>query len=154
MKQDDRAGPLLAGQAARLLDVGIQTLYFYEREGLIPPAPRTPAGYRLYTPELIDRVRFIRQAQALGLSLDQVREVLELVDHGATPCARVRAALDEQLEEIDQRIAELQRFRAELVAVTRQAAELSGRGTRAHVCPIVERANTLHPIRRAHPGRR
>jgi MerR family copper efflux transcriptional regulator len=154
MKKDNRKETLLASQAARLLDVGVQTLYFYERERLIPPAPRTPAGYRLYTSELIDRVRFIRQAQALGLTLDQVRDVLDLVDHGATPCARVRAALDEQLEEIDRRIAELQQFRAELVTVTKQAAELAGRGTRAHACPIVERANTLHPIRRAHPRRR
>jgi DNA-binding transcriptional MerR regulator len=149
MKQPADDPTLRAGEAAEVLGVGVQTLHFYERERLIPPPPRTASGYRLYTPELIDRLQFIRKAQALGLSLDQVREILDLVDHGATPCARVRAALVEQLEEIDRRIEELQRFREELVAVTKQAATLAGRESRGHVCPIVERAPMLHPIGRA-----
>lgn len=154
MKRPSGDSTLRAGEVAQALGVGVQTLHFYERERLIPPPPRTESGYRLYTPELIDRLHFIRKAQTLGLSLDQVREVLELVDHGATPCGRVRAALAEQLEEIDRRIHELQRFREELVAVTKHAAALGGRDSRGHVCPIVERAQTVHPINRARMRRR
>ncbi len=103
-----------AGQAAKELGVGVQTLHFYEEQGMIPRPPRTESGYRLYTPEIIERVRFIRKAQALGFSLDEIKEILGLAKRGASPCGTVQRALAEKLREVDRRLEDLRGFRAEL----------------------------------------
>jgi len=76
-----------AGEVAKELGIGVQTLHFYEREGLIPPPARSDSGYRLYSRELVDRVVFIRKAQALGLPLQEIKDVLTLVEHGACRAA-------------------------------------------------------------------
>lgn len=137
-----RTRGLLAGEVARGLGVGVQTLHYYEREALIPPPERSGGGYRLYTPELVERVRFIRKAQALGLRLDEVRRILRLSDRGASPCGRVQAALAAQLADVDRRIAELQSFRDDLATLVARnaggAAPEQRRGT--SVCAIVENA--------------
>ena len=146
-----RAAGLLAGEAAKRLSIGVQTLHYYEREGLIPAPPRSESGYRLYTPELVERVRFIRKAQALGLPLDEIRDVLRLADQGASPCGRVQRALGDTLAEVDRRLEQLQSFRRDLAALVDRAADLgvpgaerspTSRGT-GQVCVIVEQAPVL-----------
>jgi len=134
---------MLAGEAAKALEVGIQTLHFYERERLIPPPPRSESGYRIYTPEIIERVVFIRKAQALGFSLDEVKEIFGLVRSGSSPCVRVQASLAEKLREVDRRLEELRSFRSELAALVAQAVELSKHEAEAGVCSIVEEAPAL-----------
>ena len=131
---------MLAGDAAKALGIGVQTLHYYEREGLIPAPPRSEAGYRLYTPELVERVRFIRKAQALGLPLGEVREILRLAETGASPCGRVQCALEAKLREVDRRLRELRDFRRELAALVARSGELGARGNDAQVCAIVEEA--------------
>lgn len=143
-----RSDRILAGDVARLLGIGVQTLHYYEREGLIPSPARSDSGYRLYTPPLIDRVRFIRKAQALGLPLDEVRDILRLTEEGASPCGRVQAALTEKLREVNERLRELESFRDELMALVAQAPSLSDNSSSPHVCAIVEEAI---PLRRARP---
>lgn len=132
---------VLAGEAAKALGVGVQTLHFYEQQGLIPRPPRSQGGYRLYSPEMIEQVRFIRKAQALGFSLEEVKEILGLARKGSSPCRRVQAALTEKLREVDRRLQELQGFRAELASLIEQAAELSTH--EREVCSIVEEAAPL-----------
>ncbi len=106
-KPELRSGrSMLAGEAAKELGVGIQTLHFYEGQGLIPRPPRTASGYRHYTPEIIERVRFIRKAQALGLPLEEIREVFSLSERGSSLCGRVQAALAAKLAEVDERLRE------------------------------------------------
>ena len=134
---------MLAGEAAKALGVGVQTLHFYEQQGLIPRPPRSRSGYRLYTPEIIERVRFIRKAQALGFSLDEVKEILGLAQRGTSPCGTVQRALAEKLREVDRRLEELRDFRAELAALIEQSAELSKHEAGAQVCSIVEEASLL-----------
>ena len=134
---------LLAGQAAEALGVGVQTLHFYERQGLIPRPPRSRSGYRLYTPEIIERVRFIRKAQALGFSLGEVKEILGLARKGASPCGRVQAALKEKLHEVDRRLEELRDFRAELASLVAEASRLGAKESGSQVCSIVEEAPPL-----------
>jgi len=134
---------MLAGEAAKVLGVGIQTLHFYEQQDLIPHPPRSEGGYRIYTPEIVERVRFIRKAQALGFSLDEVKEIFGLVRRGSSPCRRVQAKLAEKLEEVDRRLEELRSFQAELASLVNQAAELSRREAEAGVCSIVEEAQPL-----------
>lgn len=133
-----------AGQAAKLLGVGIQTLHFYENEGIIPHPPRSRSGYRLYTPEIIERVRFIRKAQAIGFSLDEIKEIIALAQKGKSPCGRVQTALAGKLEEVDRRLKDLSDFRDDLAALVEQAAELSTHEANAQICSIVEEAQPLH----------
>jgi MerR family transcriptional regulator, copper efflux regulator len=102
------------GELARSAGVTPDTVRFYEREGLLAPPPRTSSGYRDYGPESLDDLGFIRKAQALGLRLAEVREVLAITADGQQPCDHVRAAVMARLEEVDQRMGELRALRATL----------------------------------------
>lgn len=134
---------MLAGAAAKELGIGIQTLHFYEQQGLIPRPPRTRSGYRVYTPEIVERVRFVRKAQALGFALDEIKGILALAQKGTSPCGRVQAALGEKLNEVDRRLKELSDFRAELASLIEQSVELSCHEADAQVCSIIEEAAPL-----------
>ena len=135
--------PMLAGAAAKKLGIGIQTLHFYEQQGLIPHPPRSRSDYRLYTPAIMERVRFVRKAQALGFSLEEIKEILGLAQKGTSPCGRVQAALAEKLLEVDRRLKELAEFRSELAALIEQSVELSKHDASAQVCSIVEESMSL-----------
>lgn len=139
---------MLAGQVAKDLGIGVQTLHYYEREGLIPTPNRTESGYRIYDAALIDRVRFIRKAQSLGLTLEDVREIIQLADRGACPCGHVHAALTARLREVDERLKQLRSFRSDLAALVSRAATLNSTPKRSragkdstHLREIVEQAN-------------
>ncbi len=138
---------LLAGDAAKALGIGVQTLHYYEREGLIPPPRRSGSGYRLYSPELVERVRFIRKAQALGLPLDEVKDILRLAERGTSPCGRVQAALAAKLREVDERLLELQSFRDELATLVHEAPVLRDGGALGQLCAIVEEGVPLLTVR-------
>ncbi len=140
LKTTLRSHGIFAGEVAKHLGIGVQTLHYYEREGLIPAPGRTGSGYRLYTLELIERVAFIRKAQALGLPLTEVRELLRLIDEGTCPCGHVQHALAEKLRDVDKRIRELQGYRAELATLAERAPKLDSRGGQGRMCPIVEEA--------------
>lgn len=126
---------LRIGELARLATTSPDTLRYYERVGLLPSAPRTPAGYRLYDASAADRVAFIKKAQALGLTLEEIREVLRIAE-GAPPCEHVRAALRRRLDEVGARIGELESLRATL----RRALSRSRRLPLASscICGIIE----------------
>ncbi len=134
---------LLAGDVAKQLGIGVQTLHYYEREGLIPPPERTEAGYRVYTSELIERVSFIRKAQGLGLPLLEIKDIVRLADHGACPCGHVQKALSIKLAEVNRKLRELRSFQRELAALIDRSAELSERCDEAQICSIVEDAPPL-----------
>lgn len=140
---------VLAGDVAKTLGIGVQTLHYYEREGLIPAPGRSESGYRLYTPELVERVRFIRKAQALGLPLGEVKDILRLTEDGRSPCDRVQAALSEKLREVNVRLRELESFRDDLATLVEHAAGPRDDRASPHVCAIVEEAM---PLRRASAG--
>ena len=102
------------GELAQRAGTSPDTLRYYERVGLLPRAPRTPAGYRLYDPSVAGRIAFIRKAQALGLALDEIREVLRIAAAGTPPCEHVRATLQRRLQDVDARVGELESLRATL----------------------------------------
>jgi DNA-binding transcriptional MerR regulator len=104
--------------AARLAGVGVETIRFYERRGLIRQ-PRRPAsgGFREYGAETVARIRFIRQAQELGFSLREVQDLLSLRADPRADCAAVRARAVMKREEVEQKIAQLNRLRAALDAL-------------------------------------
>src|SRR5919106_328678 len=103
------------GEAARAAGVGVETVRFYERRGLIARPPKPPdGGFRRYPPETIERLRFIRQAQGLGFSLREIEELLSLRADPATDCGQVRERAVIKLEDVERRIGELECFRRAL----------------------------------------
>ena len=109
------------GELARRAAVTPDTVRYYEREGLLPPPPRTPGGYRDYGADALEDLSFIRKAQALGLRLLEVREVLAITEDGREPCDHVRAAVLARLEEVERRMDELPALRATLEGHARPA---------------------------------
>jgi DNA-binding transcriptional MerR regulator len=108
----------IAGQAR----VPAKTIRFWEDQGLLPPPGRTPAGYRDYDPAVLDRLAFIRHAQTAGLTLDAIRQVLEIRDGGQPPCVHVTDLIARRLAEVEARLAELNRTRDQLVVLAARAA--------------------------------
>ena len=102
------------GELAKQVGVTPDTIRYYEREGLLPPAERTPSGYRDYGLDAVNDLQFIRKAQALGLKLRDVREVLEISSGGKPPCEHVRATVSARLAEVEGRLRELRALRATL----------------------------------------
>lgn len=130
------ATQLRVGQLARLAAASVDTLRYYERLGLLPRAPRTEGGYRLFDRSAVERLAFIRKAQALGLTLQEVREVLRIAADGTEPCKHVRAALGARLREVDARIAELRSLRNALAKALERKRSLPL--ARSCVCAIIE----------------
>jgi DNA-binding transcriptional MerR regulator len=104
------------GQLAAESGVSIDTIRFYERRGVLPAAPRTAAGYRIYTDASLTRIRRARRLQSLGLALDEVIGALRARDQGHASCETQRWRLQAALDRIDARIAELARLRGDLRA--------------------------------------
>jgi DNA-binding transcriptional MerR regulator len=101
-----------------------KTLRFYEDVGVLDPPARTPSGYRDYDGAVLDRLAFIRAAQAVGLTLGEIREVIAMRDRGEVPCGHVLDLLQERSAEVEARIAELQRLRTDLRQLARRARSL------------------------------
>jgi len=134
------------GQVARAAGVNVQTVRYYERAGLLPRPPRTPSGYRIYSPEAGARLRFIKQAQAVGFSLEEVREILRLKYNGRSPCECVRGKLEEKLVRVEREMEMLRRFRSELRRTLARARKLPHLSHRASaICPIIEIRTTNKP---------
>lgn len=130
---------MLIGEVADATDVTAKTLRFYEEDGLLPEPPRTEGGYRDYPGEAVSRVAFIRQAQAAGLTLAQIREVLAIRDDGHPPCEHVAALVGQRLQEVDRRLEELQGTRRELLALRQRLGELDPADCRAGtVCAAID----------------
>lgn len=128
------------GEVARHSGHSEKTLRYYEDIGVVTPPPRTRSGYRDYPPEVLDRLAFIRAAQAVGLTLGEIRSVVGLRERGETPCAHVTGLLRRRRAEIDARIAELACMREELVALTERAESLDPRDcSPAAVCHLISR---------------
>lgn len=126
---------LTIGELAKQSGVGIDTIRFYERQGLVPEPDRSPSsGYRQYEPQAIQRVRFIRHAKELGFTLKEVQELLELRVDPSSTCADVRRRAQENIAGIEERIASLEHMR---MALRRLASRCQGQGPVTE-CPILE----------------
>lgn len=128
-------GSLTIGQLAKRTGVGVETIRFYERQGLIPEPARLASGYRHYPPEAMSRVRFIRQAQHLGFSLKEVLELLALQENPTAGRADVREKALAKLSDIRARIRELEEIQSDLNRLVEECDGLGG----VETCPILRR---------------
>jgi DNA-binding transcriptional MerR regulator len=124
------------GELAEAVGVNPKTIRFYEARGLLPDPVRLASGYRDYGAEDEARLRFVKTAQRLGFSLDEIAEILSFKERGERPCDYVLSVLDTQVADLDRRIGELVSLRADLVALKAAADRLPTEG--ASYCAIVE----------------
>ncbi|EDX78525.1 redox-active disulfide protein 2, putative [Coleofasciculus chthonoplastes PCC 7420] len=127
---------LQVGEVARKLGLNPQTLYFYERIGLIPSPKRTEAGYRLFDDQDIERLSFISRAKALGLSLDEIKELLALQDGDSLSCGEVYQMLLRKVQQIEDNIQQLQRLRTELLPLLNRCQENAQRLGEERQCVV------------------
>jgi len=133
------------GEVAERAGVSIDTVRYYERRRLLPRAPRTQGGFRVFTGDAVERVRFIKQAQELGFSLDEISALLT-TGGGASECRSVRDLLKAKLTELDRRMRTMRAFRGTLADHLAECeSELKRHGDAAR-CPVV--------IEIAHPNGR
>ncbi|RYZ17132.1 MAG: heavy metal-responsive transcriptional regulator [Myxococcaceae bacterium] len=149
--------PLTIGTLARLGGIGVETVRFYERQGLLVQPRRPARGYRLYSPEALDQIRFIRRSKALGFTLDEIRDLLALRAQPGVPCRVVRVQAQAKVADIDRKMAELARLR-EAVASLAQACTGDMPMQQCSILSALEGEPPLAPpeqqSRGAQPGKR
>jgi MerR family copper efflux transcriptional regulator len=123
---------LTIGQLARRAGVGIETVRFYERQGLLPKPPRTPSGYRQYSPEALGRLAFIGRAKGLGFALREIAELLALEASPEATCDDVKVKAQGKLTEIETQLANLTRVRDTLRGLVGDC-----HGGPASTCPVL-----------------
>lgn len=128
---------LTTGEVAKQGGVKLETIRYYERRGLLAKPPRTASGYRMFTTDAVRRLRFIRHAQALGFSLEEIQELLTLRLTRGRSCADVQARAQTKLEQIDEKIRSLRAMRKALTQVT---TACPGKGPLSK-CPILDALN-------------
>ncbi|MFQ5705325.1 MAG: heavy metal-responsive transcriptional regulator [Gemmatimonadales bacterium] len=127
------------GELAKTAGVTPDTIRYYEREGLLPSPERTPSGYRDYRVEVVDDLQFIKKAQASGLKLSDVREVMQIAAGGQPPCEHVRATVTTRLSEVEERLRELRSLRSTLKA-TLDRLDRTGPSKDGCRCAVIESA--------------
>ena len=127
------------GELAERAGMTTKALRFYERAGLLPAPERTPSGYRDYDQSALDRLRFVKGAQAAGLTLAEIADVIAVREQAGPPCAHVAALLDAHAADLDARIADLHALREEVQRLRDRAATLDpaacGDDAVCHVIP-------------------
>ena len=114
------------GDVAKRLELNAKTIRYYEEMGLLSEPERTESGYRLYSEADVERLRFIKGAKALGLSLAEIKEIVGIWGAGTAPCTHVAQLLTEKLTDLDRRIAELMAFRDALAGYMGQIETSDG----------------------------
>ena len=142
VSEEEGRGMLKIGEVSRRSGVGIEALRFYEKGGLIDRPSRTLSGYRVYGADVLERLEFIRRAQALGFSLDEIRQIVDDARRGESPCDEVREIVRRRMEELDARLRELQRYRKELKH-TLEEWDKVGRAP-GHICGLIEGSGIEH----------
>ncbi len=132
---------LQIGEVSRRSGLPIKTIRYYEEIGLVTSVSRSRGGFRQFSPSCLSRLSFIKQAQALGLTLSEIGQILSLHDRGQPPCLLVRSTLEEKIRGIDDRILNLTNLRDTL-------QNLLNQGDHCHtavpvICPIIEQESPL-----------
>lgn len=124
---------LTIGSLAEAAGVKVPTVRYYERRGIIAEPPRTAAGYRQYDESVVDRIRFIRQAQDLGFTLEEIEDLLSLRVRGPESCVVVEAATRTKLASVQSKLRELERLKGVLQGLVRACEQRE----RTSECPVL-----------------
>ncbi len=124
------------GAVAKESGLPIKTIRYYDELGLLKTSGRTESNYRLFSADVCDRLRFIKRAQSLGLTLLEIKEFLTVHDQGQLPCDHIKVKLEEKLHAIEQQIQQLQILKSELQGLLSEA-KMSERSTPV-ICPIIQ----------------
>lgn len=138
--------PLRIGEVSRESGLSVETLRFYERRGLLGRPRRTHANYRVYDREVLERLSFIRRAQLIGFSLDEIQQIISESEQGRAPCRAVREMARHKLVELDARLNELRRHRKELAGLLRDWD--GSEDDPGHFCGLIEASE----VQTAAPG--
>ena len=132
---------LLIGQVTALSQVPIRTIRYYESLGLIEACDRTEGGFRQFDENILARLAFIKRSQSLGLSLQEIGELLQVYDRGELPCHDVQAKLENKIVDIDKQIEQLLTLRSELNGILSGWENFSNlqEGT---ICPVIQKSGT------------
>ena len=128
------------GDVARETGLSIDTIRFYEKQGLLPSPSRSEGGFRLFQEKDIANLRLIRSGQSLGFSLDEIRDLLSIRCGISTPCAEVKGLLEQKLHSVREKIAELNSLEGEIATALReckQALRRANSGNQAR-CPVLD----------------
>jgi Cd(II)/Pb(II)-responsive transcriptional regulator len=129
------------GALARDTECPPETIRYYEREGLLPPASRTAGNYRLYGPTHLERLVFIRNCRSLDMTLDEIKQLLRFRDEPQSECDAAHALIDEHIVHIGERIAELEQLQGQLQALRGQCQPIGD----AKKCRILDRLEQKPP---------
>src|SRR5262249_57839507 len=127
--------PMTIGQVAKLAGVGVETIRFYEREGLLNKPKRKESGYRMFDAGVVNRIRFIKSVKELGFSLKEIRELLFLRVDSRGTASEVKKRVDSKIDQIDRRIHDLKKVRNALAQLSRSADK--GSSSQGE-CPLLE----------------
>ena len=128
---------LKIGEVAKQTDVAVGALRYYEDLGLVA-SERGSNGYRYYAPEAVQQVQFIKKAQALGFSLEDISEVLTVHEEGDVPCELVQSLLQEKIEHLAEQIREMEAFKADLEQCRDRWATSQPKPQPGGICPLIE----------------
>jgi MerR family mercuric resistance operon transcriptional regulator len=128
------------GELAKLAEVSVQTVRFYERLKLLPDPQRKDSGYRVYSVPDLKRLLFVRQVKSLGFSLEEIRDILRMRERGRCPCGEVISVAEGHLRTVQQQIQQLSKFRDGLGRAVKQWKK-SGKQTLSAdaICALIER---------------
>lgn len=130
---------LTVGQLAKACEVRADTVRYYERIGMIGEAKRTDAGYRKFDEKAAERIRFIRNAQGLGFSLDEIKELLTLANDESSDCSAIREFAEDKVALLEKQIRQMRAFKRELQHLADSCPE---DGTPMDSCKILARMNS------------
>lgn len=135
----DRESVMNIGEVAQRTGLERSAIRFYEQQGVVPEPSRSHSGYRVYEAEDLDLIRFVKRARSLGMTLDDIRSIVDLKNNDVAPCAVVREIVSANARSVEQRIVELQELHRELLRLDAIAAQTSDDWPDGScVCHIVE----------------
>jgi MerR family mercuric resistance operon transcriptional regulator len=135
VKENSVPKRLTSGGIAKSAGVNVETLRYYERRGLLPKPTRSSSGYRHYSPDTVRQLRFIKKAQSLGFTLEEIRELLHLrIGRGASQCADIRRRASAKVDEVEAKLKSLRRMKR---ALDRLVVSCDSKGPAA-ACPILD----------------
>jgi len=129
------------GDLARNTETSVHTIRYYEKEHLLEKSQRSDGGFRLYSNEAIERLKFIRKAQQFGLSLSEIKKIIQCSQEGLKPCCSlVKKLFEEKIQEFEEKIAELTQMKANLEKLLSEWIPLTEAKRRSYaVCPQIEK---------------